>query len=221
MRAQNSPRCARPVLVALAAAVLTGTAAAQDIEIVLDPPPGPVLEPGQPVLLVEPLFMRHKAAREIPGARQSQLVPGVTTADGIDVLGPDAFAARGQSWSAFVKAANATAAAHLKTVKIEWFRDANGLAEFARIRNPSPLTASVVHAPEFLDRFKASLGDRLLVGIPDRNTVYVFPRTMPTIFKRLSPEIAEAYARALYPVSPEAFELTPNRFAVVGSFLDD
>ena len=73
-------------------------------------------------------------------------------------------------------------------------KDRKGFVSSAVIRGKSHLTAGVVLSPKFYELFRGTMGDDLVVLIPDRFTVYVFPRPMGE-YKAFGPKILEAYER--------------------------
>ncbi len=174
-------------------------------------------ESGKYVLLPEPSFMWHKHGQKIPGSRRTVLIPALTTSAGLRELSPEAFAELGVSWAAFSKTAGTTADAHLKTLKPVVTKDSEGHAAVAVVKSKSAITASVVFAPGFVAKFEPIFGDRLLVAIPDRFTIYVFPRALST-HKEYGKRLAALYEDAVYPASLELFEADPQGVRVVGSF---
>ena len=174
-------------------------------------------ETGNYVLLPEPSFMWHEHGQKVHGSRTTVLIPALTTSAGLQELSPEAFADLGVSWAAFRKTANATADAHLKTLEPVVTNDAEGHAAVAIVKSKSPLTASTIFAPGFVAKFEPIFGDRLLVAIPDRFTIYVFPRALST-HGNYGKRLAAMYEDAVYPASLELFEVDPQGVRVVGSF---
>ena len=172
-------------------------------------------ETGKYVLLPEPSFMWHEHGQKIQGSRTTVLVPAITTSAGLRELSPEAFADLGVSWAAFAKTADATADAHLKTLEPVVKKDAEGHAAVAVVKSESPITASAVFAPGFVAKFEPIFGDRLLVAIPDRFTIYVFPRALST-HGEYGKRLAALYEDAVYPASLELFEVDPSRGACRG-----
>jgi hypothetical protein len=125
--------------------------------------------------------------------------------------------ATGLDWDHFLQKAKAAAARHLKTLEPAYTNDKNGQPLYALLVSDRHLTASVILCPEFRELFAKTLGDELVVLVPDRFTVYVFARKMGE-FQKLGQEVAEIYTRSVYPASSEAFEITADNFRSIGSF---
>ncbi len=173
-------------------------------------------------LLIEPRFMRNKAAKPVKDSQKTDIVAARISTFGPEVLQPEDFKELGLEWDAFAAKAAATATSHFKSLKtkIRIFRDSRGIAEYAVLEtNDDPLVASSVFSPEFLQFFKKSFGDRFLVAIPDRTTIFVFPRGMDT-FKEFGPDITNRYLSATYPCSLELLELDKTGLRAIGSFSD-
>lgn len=168
-------------------------------------------------LLIEPKE-GPAVAQPIKGAQKTALVPGrETSIGGVRYYTKEEFEALGLGWSGFQKKAEAAATRVLATLKPEITRDAKNFVTSAVLRGPSHLTASAVLAPRFYEMFRATMGDDLVVLIPDRFTVYVFPRPLGQ-YKELGPKILAAYAEAAYPVSYEVLLLNKQGLSALGSF---
>lgn len=180
-----------------------------------DPPAKPAAEPI--VACIEPLVLRTEAARLLPGSRKTVIVPAKESELGLSRLSKEEFAATGLKWEQFVTRAAAAAARHLKSLKPEIHRDAKGVAQYAVLKSESHLTASVIVCPEFFTLFRESFGDHLVVLVPDRFTVYVFPRSFGD-FQSMGPAILGQFERSVWPCSQEAFEITSEGLKCLGAF---
>lgn len=168
-------------------------------------------------LLIEPKE-GPAVSQAIKGAHMTALVPGrETSIGGVRYYTKEEFEALGLGWSGFQKKAEETAGRVLATLKPEIARDAKNFVTSAVLRGQSHLTASTVLAPRFYEMFRATMGDDLVVLIPDRFTVYVFPRPLGQ-YKEFGPKILEAYAAATYPVSCEVLLLNKQGLSALGSF---
>ena len=78
-------------------------------------------------------------------------------------------------------------------------------------------TASAALAPEFYEHFRKLMGDDLVLLIPDRFTIHVFPRPLGG-YKDWGKKILQAYAEASHPVSYEVLLLNRDGLSVLGSF---
>ncbi len=174
-------------------------------------------KPAPLAACIEPALMRTDAAQLLPGSKKTVIVPAREDALGLSRLTTGEFAATGLKWEQFLKQAAATAAAHLKSLKPDIHRDKKGAALYAVLKSESHLTASIILCPEFFAQFRGMFGDRLVVLIPDRFTVYVFPRGF-TDFQTMGPAILEQFDRSVWPCSQEAFEITGAGLKCLGAF---
>ena len=165
--------------------------------------------------LIEPKFMRPEVSFPISGAERTVLVPGYFSENEVHYFSQKDWQALGLDWPAFqTKAAeNATN----KTVKVELVRDRQKVIQYAALTSESPLTATAVLSPDFLKKFADVFGAKLLVAVPNRFTVFVFP-ALASNYKDYAPMILEAYHATAYPVSVEIFELSTAGLRAIGTF---
>ena len=168
-------------------------------------------------VLIEPKFMRPEISFPIPGAERTVLVPGWLGDDGElhyflkkdwDTLNLD--------WNDFQKksAMNVTD----KKVKAEFSRGRKNVIEYAALTSDDPLTATAVLSPDFLKKFADVFGAKLLVAIPNRYAVYIFP-SLASNYQDYAPMIIRAYHATPYPVSLEVFELSKEGgLRAIGAF---
>jgi len=171
-------------------------------------------------LLLEPRIMGHKTARPIPRAKETHLVPGIVGDFGVEPLRTEAFTALGLTWEAFLTRATTTAEKHFKTLKPKIVKDPDGNTLCIILRSENPLTSSVIFAPSFRSKFEKILGTRLLVAIPDRTTVYVFPRGFASL-TGAGKDLATLYLTSTYPASSELFEINDKGILAAGTFLGE
>jgi hypothetical protein len=167
-------------------------------------------------LLIEPKD-GPAVSKVIPGAKSTVLVPGRETGVGVRYCTAGEFRAMGLSWAAYQRKAEVVADRVFGSLKPEVTRDSKGFARLAVLRGKSHLTASTVLAPKFYATFRASMGDDLVVLIPDRFTIYVFPRPMGE-YKEWGKRTLREFAEATYPVSFEVFLLNKSGLSALGSF---
>ena len=167
-------------------------------------------------LLIEPSFMKPEVSFPIPNAERTVLVPAYLDERGepvyftkqqFDALGVDAAGFLKQSLS------NATD----KKVKAEFVRDEKKVVKYAVLQSDSPLAATMVLSPDFLKTFADVFGDKLLVALPNRYTVYVFPK-LASDYQDYAEMVIEDYKSSAYPVSLEVFEVGPKGLKAVGIY---
>ena len=175
------------------------------------------LEPGTLFVLIEPKFMKAPVRAPIAAAEKTELVAAIMGESEVGYLGRADFDAMKMDWSAFAAKARESGEAELKAVTTEYKRDRKKVILYAKLTSPRGLMASAILAPKFLDLFKNTLGEKVLVVIPNRSTAYVFP-TLASNYQEYAPLILEAYRSAAFPVSREVFELSESGIKAVGAF---
>ncbi len=169
-------------------------------------------------LLIEPSFMRPPVSFPISGARRTLLVPGYMSGDDPQYFPKKDWDALGLTWDAFRlrSAQNATQ----KKFHADLIRDSHQVVQYAAITSDDPLTATMIFSPDFLKRFQTIFGATVLVALPNRFTVYVFPG-LASEYKEYSPMIIRAYEESAYPVSLEVFEVSAAGIRAIGAFEDE
>ena len=159
--------------------------------------------------------MRPEVFFSIPGAERTVLVPAWMAEGELHYFSKKEFAALQIDWPIFrTKAAgNATD----KKVKAEFVRSAKKVIEYASVTSDDPLTATAVLSPDFAKTFADIFGTKLLIAIPNRSTIFVFP-SLATNYRDYAPMIIEAYRATPYPVSLEVFELSADGLRGIGTF---
>ncbi|RYD38225.1 MAG: hypothetical protein EOP86_01490, partial [Verrucomicrobiaceae bacterium] len=159
-------------------------------------------------------------ARPFGGAKKTVIVPArEDSVLGITTFSKDEFNRAGLDQDRFLAQATAAATRLLLSLKPEITSKKDGTPACATLRSERPFTPSVVLSPEFLPLFEPRFGDRLVVLMPDRNTVYIFSRNFGG-FQEFGPRILKEYAAALYPCSTEAFEVGHEGVKCLGAFDD-
>lgn len=171
-------------------------------------------------LLIEPNDLQE-VTQAIPGAQHTVLVPGRETSIGtVRYYRKTEFEQMGLGWNGFEQKARAAASRVFATLKPVITRDRHGFATLAEVRGTSHLTASSILAPEFYEHFRKLMGDELVLLIPDRFTIYVFPRPLGE-YKDWGKKILHAYADAAHPVSYEVLLLNRDGLSALGVFQKD
>ena len=174
-------------------------------------------EPGTLFVLLEPKFMKAPVSAPIAGAQKAELVAATMGENEIRYLSRADFAALKLDWPAFAEKTRASAEAELKAVTTEYTRDKKKVILFAKIRSPHGLIGSAILAPKFLDLFKNTLGEKVLIVIPNRTTACVFP-ALASNYQDYAPMIFAAYRATAFPVSKEVFEISADGIKAIGAF---
>lgn len=161
----------------------------------------------------EPKSMRAPATLPIRNAERTEIAFGRWTGDGLQPF------ARGECEPSpeLLAAAAANAAADLAVLHPRYARDRRKVIQYAELSSTQPIVASAVLAPKFLRLFKDTLGDAVLVVVPNRYTAYVFPQ-LASHYQDYYPMVFEAYHETAYPISVELFEFSPEGIRAVGVF---
>ena len=166
---------------------------------------------------LEPKFQHSPVATPVTGAKATWIAAGTLRADELAGLSASAFAALGISWEQFFARARENGAADLAGLKPRYERDAKKVIVYAALESEKPVVASAVLAPKFLAMFKDTLGDKLLVVVPNRFTAFVFPR-LASHYAEYAPMVFRAYRATAWPVSVEVFEVSADGWRGFGAY---
>ena len=171
------------------------------------------------VVVIEPRVMAPAVSRAIPGAKETVLAAArETDFGGLRYYDLEEFESMGLTWEAFLERARRSADQLMATLKVEYIRDDREIIQYALIRSESQRTAGVVLGEAFRKEFRETLGSELVVILPDRYTVIVYPKLAGS-FQKIGPTIIAQFDRAVYPVSTELFELdAKGALKVIGGF---
>lgn len=161
--------------------------------------------------------MRPDFAEPVEGSKSTVLTPGLVRDGEVKYLTKAQFERLGLDLASVRRVARAAASAEAVKLKPEFVRDRRGVIRYAVVTSDSPATAGAVLAPEFAARFADTLGPDLLVAIPNRYRVYVFP-ALAGDFADAAELVVRDYELSGYPVSKEVFRLTKDGLRAVGSF---
>lgn len=179
--------------------------------------PAPAPEPLCAIL--QPELLKSEIARPLADSKKTFLVPAREGEFGLTMLSPDQFRELGIGWDAFLLRAKAAASRLLSATRAEFIRNDRKEVTHAVLRSDRHHLPSVILAPEFVDRFRETLGTRLVVVIPNHYTVYVFSRNFGA-YRSFGPSALEQYELSLWPCSREVFEVTPDGIRCLGAFDD-
>jgi hypothetical protein len=166
-------------------------------------------------VLIEPGFMFPEVSFPIPGAKDTVYVPGYMAEGEPQYFTKKDWDAQQLTWDKFRTRAEANATE--KKFSAELVRDTHKVVQYAAITSDDPLTATMILSPDFLKRFNDIFGPTVLVALPNRFTVYVFP-TLASEYKNFGPLVLRAYEGSTWKVSREIFEVSPKGIRAVGSF---
>jgi hypothetical protein len=168
-------------------------------------------------LVFQPTFMRPDFMIPIAGTKETILTPALIRGEDATVLKKKDADRLKLDMDSIRRIARASASAELAKLKPEYVRDKHGVAIFALLASDSPATASAVLAPDFAEKFADTLGPDLLVAIPNRYRIYVYP-ALASRFQETASLVLRDYEISGYPVSKEVFRLTPQGLVAIGAF---
>lgn len=179
------------------------------------PPLSRAQDQDSPALLLGGSFEKPPVHRFLPGSRKTILFPA--RVGRLGEISPlcKAPGVEGVSWDPFLKGARERSGLLLATMDPVMIRDSRGVVQMAVIHTDDPMTASCVLAPGFLRRFSAFFGPELIIAIPARNKIYVFPKLANRI-PDTSQTIRDDYLISPMPVSTELFELSKKGIRAIG-----
>ncbi len=156
----------------------------------------------------------------IPGALKTELAAARETAVGdLAYLTQADFEALGIDWKTFQAKSAPAASALLAGLKPEWIRDRNQVIECAILRaeRPADDITPVILAPDFLKRFTPIFGRKILIAVPDRRTLFLFPR-LASRYQDYADRVVGIYRKSDVPVSREVFELSDAGLRAIGEY---
>jgi hypothetical protein len=168
-------------------------------------------------LLVEPTFMHYESGWPIVGAQRTVLVPARFVNGEVLPLRGSEVLTLGGTRDKILASATKAASEVLAGLTPRFIRDENNVIQCVVLESKSPLTASAVLAPEFSTLFNDALGPDILVAIPNRFRIFVFPKASPA-YQRFSEIVIAEYDSSAYPVSKELFSIRKGKLIAVGSY---
>lgn len=169
--------------------------------------------------MVEPRYMRTEYSVPVPGSEATVFTPSLVTGESVMKLQPETFEKLGINLESIQRLARQSASEKLAGLEPDYVRDASGVVVFAVLESDSPTVASTVLAPDFIAKFEDVLGGDLLVAIPNRNRVYVYPE-LASRFEESVDLVLRDYELSAYPGSREIFRMTPGGPVAIGVFED-
>lgn len=166
---------------------------------------------------LEARFLRAPITAPVPNAQKTDYAGGALVDGELENLSKADFGKLGVEWKDFSARARENAAADLAILKPRFERDSRKTIIYAALESERPIVASAVLAPRFLDLWKDTLGEKVLVVVPNRFTAYVFPR-IASDYQSYYPMVLRAYRATVHPVSVEVFEVSSDGWKSVGSY---
>ena len=165
--------------------------------------------------LPEPRFMQHEVSFPLSGAKNTVLAPARMGESGVEFPTVAVWEAGALNKEIVRKVTAKFASEWLRHVKVEFVRDRKNVVEFGVLRSDKLPVCATIFAPEFLKQFEDVFGPKVLLVIPNRQTVFVFPG-VAVDFSEYAPMILEAWRSAAPKVSLEVFELGARGLRATG-----
>ncbi len=149
------------------------------------------------------------------GAKSTVLAPARMGESGVEFLTVGSWMAAGLNEEAVRKVTALTASDWLRHVKVDWVRNSKNVVEYAALRSDRFPVCVTVFAPEFRKQFEDVFGPKMLLVMPNRQTVFVFPG-IGVDLSEYAPMILEAWRSLAAKVSLEVFELSGHGLKAAG-----
>lgn len=166
-------------------------------------------------LLLEPGFMHRPVVFKLANAKRTVLAPAQLVRGEYSFPTKEAFEATALDEKAIL--GNGLADEDLAGLKPRYVRNGRNVIVYAELRADRPIVASAVLARGLIARFRETLGDALLVVVPNRFTAYLFP-AIGTEYQQYAPLVIEAYRATPFPVSLEVFHVSAEGWKTIGIF---
>ncbi|MCE9612172.1 MAG: hypothetical protein K8R23_18395 [Chthoniobacter sp.] len=166
---------------------------------------------------LEPKSSHAAVTLPIAGAERTVVCAGFLEADGPRAMTKAELTAMGIGMDRFAARARGNAGADLARLTPRYERNRQRVIEYAELRSEKPVVASAVLAPKFLELFKDTLGEKVLVAVPSRFTAFVFP-ALAGSYEDYGPMVRAALRETAWPVSVEVFEVSREGVRCVGRY---
>ena len=166
---------------------------------------------------LEPKSSHAPVTLPIAGAERTEFCAGFSTEEGPRAMTKEELAGMGIEMARFAARARENAGADLAGLKPRYVRNRKKVIEYAELRSEKPVVAGAVLAPKFLALFRETLGEKVLVVVPNRFTAFVFP-ALASSYEDYAPMVLEALRATAWPVSVEVFEISAEGVRCVGRY---
>ena len=168
---------------------------------------------------LEPRSTHAPVTLPIAGAERTEVCAGFMEEAGPRAMTKEELAAMGIGMEKFAARARENASADVAKLKPRYTRNAKRVIEYAELRSERPVVAGAVLAPKFLALFRETLGEKVLVVVPNRFTAYVFP-ALAGAHADYAPMVLAALGATAWPVSVELFEVSTDGVRCVGRYAE-
>jgi hypothetical protein len=166
---------------------------------------------------LEPKLMRPPVANPVPGSERTLYAAGALRDGMLSTFSVAEFSALKMEWRDFMTRAQTNSVADLAMLTPRYVRGRRKVIEYAVLESTRPIVASAVLAPGLLALFTETLGETVLLVVPNRSTAFVFP-ALAGKHRDYWPMVFAAYRATPFPVSVEVFEVSAQGLRAVGIF---
>jgi hypothetical protein len=173
------------------------------------------------LLLPMPKLLGTANAKAVGGSVTTVFCPAreIAAPPYIEVYTDDDFAKLGISIDAFEKKARQAAERLLTVYRPELIKDDAGRVRYGVYRGEKPIFACLMMAPSLGKVFQNVFGKEVIVAMPDRNALYVFPPNTAVV-DDFAGDLEFRYESALSAASDEVFIIKADNgeISALGSF---
>jgi hypothetical protein len=165
------------------------------------------------LLIADPAFYRYAPSEPIEGTTKT--VFDYYRAEGENLV--SAVPADSDARQTAKRDSTAHGRALLQHLDPEVIRDSRGTVTALCFRSDDPTLSTILLLPELGNRYRRVLGPDCLVAIPNRQTIFLFPRLAVKV-QSFAEQIQSLYHNSPWPVSTEIFEFTDGKLRAKGVF---
>ena len=166
---------------------------------------------------LEPKSSHAPVTLPIAGAERTELCAGFLEEEGPRPMTREELAGMGIEMARFAARARENAQGDLAGLKPRYVRNRKKVIEYAELHSERPVVAGAVLAPKFLALFRDTLGEKVLVVVPNRFTAFVFP-ALAGNHGDYAPMVLAALRATAWPVSVEVLEISSEGVRCVGRY---
>jgi len=166
---------------------------------------------------LEPSFMHSPLRGPLPGAQKTVMGGGFQVDGELKPGAKTTLESLKLTWSEFEAKARRNASEELARLHPRYERDARKSIIYAALESDRPVVSCAVLAPGFLGLWKDSLGEKVLVVVPNQSTAFIFPR-LASDYLSYAPMVLRANRESTYPVSLEVFEVSFTGWRCLGAY---
>jgi hypothetical protein len=165
------------------------------------------------LLIADPAFYRYAPSEPIEGTTKT--VFDYYRVEGENLV--SAVPADSDARQAVKRDSTAHGRELLRHLDPEVIRDSRGTVTALCFRSDDPTLSTILLLPELGNRYRRVLGPDCLVAIPNRQTIFLFPRLAVNV-QSFAEQIQSLYHNSPWPVSTEIFEFTDGQLRAKGVF---